>query len=316
MIYNRLGNTNLSVSRLCFGTLSIGPLQANLTIEDGVNVISQAIENSINFFDAAELYQTYAFLRQAIKKYGREKFIISTKCYAYDEQTAEKSLQKALYELDTDYIDIFSLHEQESRETLRGHARALSYFKRKKEEGIIKAIGISTHHVEAVKAATQMNDIEVIHPILNRKGLGIQDGTLEDMILAVKEAYEAGKGIYAMKVLGGGNLINISDTCFDFILNFPYIHSAAIGMKSIEEVNANTLKFENKEIPPELSETISRSNRRLLIDFWCENCGECIRHCSHHALESKDGKAQVIKERCVLCGYCGAWCPNFCIKII
>lgn len=316
MFYNNLGNTQLMVSKLCFGTLSIGPLQANLSIEDGTAVISHAVESGINFFDTAELYKTYGFLKEAVKKYGREKFIISTKCYAYDEATAEKSLAKALKEIDTDYIDIFSLHEQESEHTLRGHSEALNYFCKKKKEGIVRAIGISTHHVAAVKAAIRMNDIEVIHPILNCRGFGIQDGTLEEMIEAIKEAYTAGKGIYAMKILGGGNLINISDECFNFILNFPYIHSAAVGMKSIQEVTANILRFQNKPVPAELLKKISNAKRRLIIDFWCQNCGECIKHCSHNALEKGKQKVHVIDEKCVLCGYCGAWCPNLCIKII
>ncbi len=46
----------------------------------------------------------------------------------YTEDMAKESLDLALRELDTDYIDIFLLHEQESIHTLRGHYEAIEYF--------------------------------------------------------------------------------------------------------------------------------------------------------------------------------------------
>ena len=316
MELNDLGNTGLKVSKLCFGTLSMGPLQANLSIEEGAQLICEALKYGINFFDTAELYKTYPYLNYALKINKRQKFIISTKSYAYDEETAKYSLDKALNEMNTDYIDIFSLHEQESPETLRGHMKALEYFYKMKEKGIIKAIGLSTHHISAVLAGIQSPLIDVIHPIINFRGLGIQDGNITEMEEAIKKAYFDGKGIYAMKILGGGNLLKRSDECFNYILNFKYLHSAAIGMRTIDEIKVNTLIFENSPVPDAMRKRISETKRRLLVDFWCELCGECVRHCSHNALEISEGKVVVDTSKCVLCGYCGSWCPQFCIKII
>ena len=59
-----------------------------------------------------------------------------------------------------------------------------------KKEGVLKSVGLSTHHVAGVLAGTNSADIDVIHPILNVKGLGIQDGTREDMEKAVNALYE------------------------------------------------------------------------------------------------------------------------------
>ena len=42
--YNRLGRTGITVSRLCLGVLTVGPLQANLPIEEGARVIKHALE--------------------------------------------------------------------------------------------------------------------------------------------------------------------------------------------------------------------------------------------------------------------------------
>ena len=57
--------------------------------------------------------------------------------------------------------------------------------------------------MEVVKAICDMPEIDVVHPLVNKSGIGIGDGTIDDMLDAVKQAYEAGKGVYSMKPLGG-----------------------------------------------------------------------------------------------------------------
>lgn len=315
MEYRFLGDSGLKVSRLCFGSLTIGPLQANLGMEEGTSVIKSAFDMGVNFIDTAELYGTYGYIREAIKG-RREDIIISTKCYAYTGDGAEKSLKKALDELGTDYIDIFSLHEQESELTLKGHQEAMEYFIRAKEKGYIRSFGISTHAVAAVKASLKYEEIEVLHPIVNRRGLGIIDGSIEEMLDAVAAAVKAGKGIFSMKPLGGGNMLKDSKECFDFVLSNDDLHSIAVGMQSIEEVKNNVLVFERKPVPEDISLRLGGKKRKLLIDFWCSGCGSCCKKCSQKALSLENGKAVVDPSRCVLCGYCSAYCPDFCIKII
>lgn len=315
MEYRLLGSTGISVSRLCYGTLTIGPLQAKLPVKTGAELLVEAFDRGVNFIDTAELYRNYEYVKEAIGG-RRSQIIISTKSYAYSKETAEESLQKALKELDTDYIDIFSLHEQESEHTLRGHAEALEFFVRAKEKGYIRAIGISTHAIAAVKASLKYPEIEVLHPIINKAGLGIIDGTKEEMLEAIELAAKAGKGIYSMKALGGGNLIQTARECFDFILSNQNIHAIAVGMQSKAEIINNIAVFDGVEVKPEIKDQINNAKRRLLVDFWCTGCGSCEARCGQKAIEVKDGKAVVNKEKCVLCGYCGAYCPDFCIKII
>lgn len=315
MDYRILGQSGLKVSRLCFGSLTIGPLQACLTEEAGAEVIAEALDRGVNFIDTAELYRTYPYIKRALKG-RRNNVIISTKCYAYSEEGAEKSLMQALKELDTDYIDLFSLHEQESEHTIKGHYDAIEYFLKAKEKGLIRSIGISTHSIAAVKAALKYNELEVIHPIVNMKGLGIIDGRIDEMLKAVEAAALAGKGIFSMKPLGGGNLLKESRQCFDFVLSKDYIHSIAVGMQSREEVVNNTLIFENKNVPEEIAGRVHKKNRKLHIDFWCTGCGSCIPKCSQGAICLENNRAAVNSEKCVLCGYCSAYCKDFCIKIV
>lgn len=316
MKYNKLGNTDISVSRLCFGSLTISPLQANLSIKEGAKLIEYAFDKGVNFLDTAEIYENYEYIKEAFKNIDRHKYIFATKCYAYSKETAEYSLKKALKEVDTDYIDIFLLHEQESEYTIKGHYEAIEYFLKAKEKGIIRALGISTHTVAGVKGICKYNELDIIHPIINKLGIGIQDGNVEDMLTSIETAYNKGKGIYAMKPLGGGHLIKDVESAFNFVRDIPHIHSIAIGIQSQDEVDANVSLINNGFIPEDIKAKIEKQHRRLQIADWCIGCGECVSTCRQNGIEIINGKAQPVKDKCIFCGYCAPKCPEFCIKVI
>jgi aryl-alcohol dehydrogenase-like predicted oxidoreductase len=71
MIYTELGRTGLSVSRLCFGALTVGPLQSNLPLNEGAAVIRYALEQGVNFIDTAKLYGTYPYIREALRGWDK-----------------------------------------------------------------------------------------------------------------------------------------------------------------------------------------------------------------------------------------------------
>lgn len=314
MEFRQLGRTSLTVSRLCFGALTVGPLQARLPLQEGVAVIRAALEAGVNFIDTAELYGTYDYIRQAIA--GFSKTIVASKSYAWTYDGMRDSVEQACRGIDRDYIDIFMLHEQTSRLTLKGHREALDYLVRAKQQGLVRAIGVSTHMVEVVQAAALLDEVDVIHPILNQAGIGIMDGTVDDMIKATQFAVSQGKGLYTMKALGGGHLSRISHEAMQWILAQEHITSVAIGMQSLEEVAFNTAIFEGQRVEADLQEKVVRRKRTLLIEDWCAGCGSCVRKCPMHALYMAHKKVAVDPERCVLCGYCGAHCPEFALKIV
>jgi predicted aldo/keto reductase-like oxidoreductase len=315
MIYNTLGKTGIKVSKICFGSLTMGPLQRNLSAFEGASLIEYAYEKGINFLDTAELYETYAHIRQALKTIPRDKFVIASKCYAYSEETARLSFEKALREIDTDYIDIFMLHEQMSEHTIRGHYEAIEYFLKMKQEGRIRAFGISTHYIAGVNAACKYPEIEIVHPITNVGGLGIQDGTRYGMESALKAFKALGGGIIGMKPFGGGNLLASVDACFDYILAQKDIDSIAFGMQSKAEIDYNVKRVGEEPISNELRALVANNEKKLQIADWCIGCGACALKCDHKALKIIDGMAVVDRSRCVLCGYCASVCPEFCIKV-
>jgi len=314
MNYTELGKTGILVSKMCFGALVIGPLQANQPVEVGARVIQAALERGVNFIDTAELYGTYDHIREA-SKHSSNKPVVATKSYAYTAQGAEQSVEKARKGLDRDVLDIFMLHEQENRLTLRGHRDALEFYLNEREKGRIRAVGVSTHNIEVVRAICDMPEIDVVHPLVNMSGIGIGDGTIDEMLAAVKDAFDCGKGVYSMKPLGGGNLLHSYEACMDFVLGLPFVHSIAVGMQNIDEVEMNICRFEGGVIPERLIESVAARGKHLHIDYWCEGCGRCIERCGQDALSMIHGKVAVDKEKCVLCGYCASVCPQFAIKV-
>jgi len=313
MKYNELGKTGIKVSRLCFGGLTVGPLQKNMTPEEGGKIIKYAFDRGVNFIDTAQLYKTYPHIREGLKHFNRNDYVIASKSYAYDKKTAIESVEEALRELDTDYIDIFMLHEQESEHTLRGHYEALETFIRLKEKGIIRAVGLSTHAVAGVKAAIMYDEIEVIHPILNVSGLGIVDGSRDEMLGAI-QSFKG--GVYSMKPLGGGNLLNRVEDSFDYILNQEGIDSIAVGMQNFNEIDYNIKRFSGQSISDTLKEDLRRQPRQLKIADWCVNCRKCIEKCGQKALIPGENRPIILKDKCVLCGYCASVCEDFCIKVV
>ena len=250
MEYRELGRTGLQVSRLCFGALTMGPLQRGLSPQQGSRILRRAFELGVNFVDTAELYCTYEHIRLALQDYASERpVVVTTKSYAYSREGMLNSLEKAQKELGPNCLLIFMLHEQESSHTLRGHWPALEVLFEAKKAGVIHAVGVSTHHVEGVRAAGNIPEIDVISPLINSTGIGIQGGNREDMLSAIKGAANLGKGIVAMKPLGAG-IFGRLVLCPGIPARQAEIHSIAVGMKTVQEVENNVAFFQGRRDLP------------------------------------------------------------------
>ena len=312
MKYSLLGNTGINVSALCFGSLTMGPLQNGLPPEEGGSLLLEAFEAGVNFVDTAQLYQTYPHIRWALKRFGGE-VAVATKTYAYTLEAASQALEEARSGLGRDVIDIMLLHEQESGHTLRGHAEALDFLLSEKAKGRIRAVGLSTHAVAGVDAAVSAG-LDVVHPLLNLSGLGILDGSREDMEAAVLRAREAGLGIYTMKALGGGHLFARAAEALVYAMRWG--HSLAVGMKSRLELASNLYFWEHGHFQPDNEEILLRQSRQIFIEDHCDMCRRCILACKAKALVPQGFRVSWNKSSCVFCGYCAAHCQEFCIKMI
>lgn len=291
----------------------MSPLQRNFNSVKASDIMAYAVENNINFFDTAQLYENYSFFKELFKRgVNRNDIIIATKSYSYDAKTAKESVDIALNQMGTDRIDFMLLHEQESIHTLRGHEEALMTFIDYKDKGVIDAIGISTHYISGVKAVMDDDRIDIIHPIINKAGIGIVDGNSNEMEKYIKKAHLNGKFIYSMKALGGGHLISSYEESIRYIKGKDYIDSIAIGMESYEEIDANIRSIE-KDI---YTNGIQKNNRKIFIDSYCIGCGKCAKRCQIGAIKIINNIAIVDHEKCNLCSYCVKACKDFYIKVL
>ena len=122
----------------------------------------------------------------------------------------EYAIKEALREMELETIDIFLLHEVRQDPDWEYRSGAWRCLVEAKKAGLVKAIGVSTHHVDVAEKMAQVEEADVLFPLINFQSLGIRKGdgpgTKEEMAAAIKANADAGKGVFAMKVFGGGNL--------------------------------------------------------------------------------------------------------------
>jgi len=311
-----LGNTGLSINPLVFGTLPLGPLQAGFTPEEGGRLIRYALEQGVNMLDTAELYQTYPHIRAALNGYKGEVHIVS-KTHAPDRAQARAHVERGLRELGIERFDIVHLHGARIADPFVERKEVLDELLRMKEEGKIAHVGLSSHYISAMRKAVSHPEIEVVHPLINRTGMGILDGTALEMAEAIAANGRSGKGVYAMKALAGGNLISEARASIRYVLGLDGVDGVAIGMLSEAEIDANLALFCDGIADEKVWTGLESKRRKLrIMTRFCKGCGKCLDACASSALSVVDGKAQVDEEACILCGYCAASCPEFIIRVV
>ncbi|NLC70188.1 MAG: 4Fe-4S binding protein [Desulfuromonadaceae bacterium] len=310
------GRTGLEVCPLIFGTLPLGPLQANLSAEEGGRLIRHGLERGINLLDTAEMYGTYGHIRAALDGFGGE-VLIASKTHATDPRTARMHLERALREMGRDHVDIFHLHAARLTDPLQERKGVWEEILRMKEEGKVRHAGVSSHLVPVVRALASSSEVEVIHPLINRTGMGILGGDSKEMAAAIQACSDAGKGVYAMKALAGGNLISAARASLFYVKDLPGVAAVAVGMLSAAEIDANLALLCGLENDKSDWQVLQSRKRHLrIMAMFCNGCGACVKACTNNALFVEEGRACLREEDCILCGYCAAACPNFLIRVV
>lgn len=315
MVKKILGRTGISVTPVGMGTLTMGFSQKNLDIETGSRVIVHAVEQGINFLDTAQYYDTYRYLRPALDEIRRRKLdfpVICSKTLEEGYAGTEAAVQECLEQLDIDAVNLFLLHEVRGTEDFYGRQEAWQALCDLKSKGLIKAIGISTHHVDACAEMAGIPECDVIFTLINRDGMGIrkgsEPGTREEMEAAIRKCADAGKGIFTMKAFGGGNLIHDYRSCLEYAAGIAGNTSVMIGMADTDQVD-RAVEFFSGCLSADYTPDVS--NKRLMVDQSdCEGCGTCKNRCVSEAIFwNENGLAEINPKKCVHCGYCAPVCP-------
>jgi aryl-alcohol dehydrogenase-like predicted oxidoreductase len=135
MKYAKLGRSNLTVSRICLGTMHFG----NATLEqEAFNIMDRALELGINFFDTANIYggkggpgRTEEIIGNWFKQGGgrRDRVVLATKvfwCMVGDQSVpneengisaykVRKHAADSLRRLQTDHVDLYQVHHIDRR---------------------------------------------------------------------------------------------------------------------------------------------------------------------------------------------------------
>lgn len=180
----RLGQTDLKINPVGLGANAVGGhnIYPNLDDQVGVEVVKTAIDKGMNFIDTAYSYgngRSEELIGKALKEVGnREEVVIATKAAQREENGKrvldnspaflKQSVEESLRRLQTDYIDLFYIHHPDEE---TNKAEAVGALQELKEEGKIRAIGVSNFSMEQLKEANQDGYVDVLqgeYNLLNR----------------------------------------------------------------------------------------------------------------------------------------------------
>ncbi|GAA4729027.1 aldo/keto reductase [Flavisolibacter ginsenosidimutans] len=261
MDYQRLGKSDLHISRIGFGCMSLKPGAA-----ENETVVQQAIEAGINFFDTADLYDKGAneeFLGKALKE-KRKEVILASKAgnqwkadgsgwtwnprKDYILACAEKSLQR----LQTDCIDLYQLHGGTLDDPID---ETIEAFEQLKQEGKIRYYGISSIRPNVIREWVKRSNIVSVmtqYSLLDRRPEEETLGLLQEKNIGVLARGGLAQGLLVDKPAkpylnhsgeeveeAAKALANLSteerravQTALQFVLRHPAITSAVVGMRT------------------------------------------------------------------------------------
>src|SRR5271170_1154133 len=176
MHYKTLGNTGLQVSTLCFGTMTFGDGKGMFKVigavgqEGADELVKGSIEAGINFFDTADVYtegESERTLGRSLKNLNiaRKDVVIATKVYGRmgpgrNDVGASRghimdAVDASLRRLQTDHIDLYQIHGNDSVTPIEETLRALDTLV---QQGKVRYLGCSNWHAWKIAKALGISD--------------------------------------------------------------------------------------------------------------------------------------------------------------
>ncbi|WP_295115745.1 aldo/keto reductase [uncultured Methanobrevibacter sp.] len=296
---------------LGFGMMRLPLLDENdvtsIDIEQVKKMVDVYMESGFNHFDTAFVYHEgvgeKTFKECVVDRYPRESFKIATKLPLFvitEESQLEPIFAQQLENCGVDYIDYYMLHNVSGfTENAWKNVDLYSFIQKKKEEGFIKHIGISTHG-----NAEFLEEILFDHPELEFVLLQINYLDWEDENIESKKCLEVakkyGKEVMIMEPFKGGFLTDVPEEAeklmkdynpdapvaswaMRFVAGLEGASVTLTGASSLEQLKENIESFKNftplndeeLEIIYEVSDII---NSNITVD--CTKCRYCVDACT------------------------------------
>ena len=186
MKYTKLGNSKLNVSRVCMGCMGFGDPKNGmhtwtLPEEESIEIITDGLDNGINFYDTAIGYQngtSEQYVGKAIRENAnRSEVVVATKFLPRTEEEIKKNItgqqhihdfvDRSLENLGLDYIDLYIYHMWDYNTPIYDILEGLNEVI---EEGKVKYIGISNCFAWQLAKANALADAEGFNRFVSIQG--------------------------------------------------------------------------------------------------------------------------------------------------
>jgi len=245
-----LGQTGIKASRLAHGTGWRGggrsSAHARLGEKTFTKLIRHSLDQGVCLIDSADLYGVHRYIRTALEGVQRDKYVLSTKIWPRTEYWnspsggAKQEVNRFRQELKTDILDLCLIHCMTDTEWPQTYERIRDELSELKQNGIVRAVGISCHDLGAIKVASTHPWVDVIFARINNVGKEAQmDASPEEVAPVLKQARANGKTVIGMKIFGEGRLTkpDQKDASLKYVWDNGLVDAVTIGMMEPREVN-------------------------------------------------------------------------------
>lgn len=260
-----LGRTGLMISEVGFGGIPI----IRLASDEAVRVLRHAQERGITFYDTANAY------RDSEEKIGRafagmrDKVVIATKTIRRDAAAAAQELDNSLVKLQTDYIDLFQLHQiahEEDWQAVTASGGAMEAVVKAKEAGKVRHIGVTSHSLPMAIKLVKSGIFSTIQFPFNF----IEMDASAELFPAARER---GVGILVMKPFAGG-VIDNADIVFKFLRQYPEAIPLP-GFDSVQSVDEVVGIYGKPNLVTDQDRALMDEYREKLGKAFCRRCEYC-----------------------------------------
>lgn len=310
-----LGRTGIVSGKNAFGAL---PIQRDST-ETAVSLVRRAFDCGFTFFDTARMYTDSEEKLGIALKGVRDKVHLASKTKALSPEAFWQDLETSLRNLQTDYIDIYQLHDPKFCPKPEDGSGLYECMLEAKKQGKIRFISITSHSPDIAEEAIDSGLYDTLQfPFCYL-------ATPRDIEI-VHKCRERDIGFICMKALSGG-LITNSAVAYAFLDRFD--NALPIwGIQHDWELDEFISYIDDApEMTQEISDIIE-SDRQSLIGSFCRGCNYCapcpqgitIMTCARmrqliRRAPSGDYLTDAARdmmmniENCTQCGVCMTRCP-------